>query len=272
MKAPSPDRLERADAMEQPVLLVTHHAGIVTLTLNRPTVRNALDLALARAIATTAQELAQDESLRLVVLRGTPPAFCAGADLTERSKMSPHERTAHTDAIAAAVEAIAELPVPTIAAISGACLAGGAELALACDLRFADTTARIGFPEVRRGIFPGAGGVLRLPQLVGRGRAADLLFSGRTLDAQEAFRIGLIDQLCEPGHLDTMLDHWITELRQAAPGAVRAVKAALQRALTTDAVTLADIRSLRRALDESPEYEEGLRAFAERRPPSWVTG
>jgi enoyl-CoA hydratase/carnithine racemase len=69
-----------------------------------------------------------------------------------------------------------------------------------------------------------------------------------------------------------MLDHWITELRQAAPGAVRAVKAALQRALTTDAVTLADIRSLRRALDESPEYEEGLRAFAERRPPRWVTG
>jgi enoyl-CoA hydratase/carnithine racemase len=97
--------------MEQPVLLVAHYAGIVTLTLNRPTVRNALDLALARAIATTAQELAQDASLRLVVLRGTPPAFCAGADLTERSKMSPRERTAHTDAIAAAVEAIAELPV-----------------------------------------------------------------------------------------------------------------------------------------------------------------
>lgn len=255
--------------MTQPVLLVARDGSIVTLTLNRPAVRNALDLTLAHALESTARELARDQTLRAVILRGAPPAFCAGADLRERLGLSPDERAAHTEAIAAAVEALADLPVPTVAAISGACLAGGAELALACDLRFADTTAQIGFPEVRRGIFPGAGGILRLPLLIGPGRAADLLFSGRTLDAHEAYQIGLVDRLCQPDQLDDAIVEWLSELQQAAPGAVRAAKAALRRALTTDAVTLADIRSLRRLLDASPEYEEGLRAFAERRSPRW---
>ncbi|MCX2727383.1 enoyl-CoA hydratase/isomerase family protein [Thermomicrobium sp. 4228-Ro] len=258
--------------MGEPVLLVQRAGDVATIVLNRPAVRNALDRALAQALTTTARELARDERLRAVVLRGSPPAFCAGADLRERIALSPEERTAHTETIAAAVEALAEIPVPTIAVISGACLAGGAELALACDLRFADTTARFGFPEVRRGIFPGAGGMLRLPQLVGPSRAADLLFSGRIIDAEEALRIGLIDRLCEPGRLDSLIDAWLGELRQAAPTAVRTAKAALRRALTCDAVTLADIRALRRALDHSPEYEEGLRAFAERRAPNWVSG
>ena len=256
--------------MTHPVLLVSRDSSIVTLTLNRPSVRNALDFALARAIESATRELAQDETVRAVILRGAPPAFCAGADLTERLSLSPDERTLHTEAIAAAVEALADLPVPTVAVITGACLGGGAELALACDLRFADTTARIGFPEVRRGIFPGAGGIVRLPQLIGPGRAADVLFSGRTLDAHEAYQIGLVDRLCQPGQLDDALAAWLAELRHAAPGAVRAAKAALRRALTTDAVTLADIRSLRRTLDQSPEYEEGLRAFAERRSPRWM--
>jgi len=256
--------------MAEPVLLVQRTDDVATITLNRPAVRNAIDRALASALTTAARELARDVELRAVVLRGSPPAFCAGADLTERLALTPEERTAHTEAIAAAVEALADLPVPTIAAISGACLAGGAELALACDLRFADTTARFGFPEVRRGIFPGAGGMLRLPQLVGPSRAADLLFSGRVIDAEEALRIGLVDRVCPPDQLDNLVADWLRELRQAAPAAVRATKAALRRALTCDAVTLADIRALRRTLDASPEYDEGLRAFAEKRPPSWA--
>ncbi|MCX7623887.1 MAG: enoyl-CoA hydratase/isomerase family protein [Thermomicrobium sp.] len=258
--------------MNEPVLLVRRDGDVVTLTLNRPDVRNALDRELSRALAAAAKDLARDETLRALIVRGAPPAFCAGADLRERLGMTPEERAEHTEAIAAAVEAVAGIPVPTIAAISGACLAGGAELALACDLRFADTSARLGFPEVRRGIFPGAGGLLRLPQLIGPARAADLLLSGRIVDAEEAFRLGLVDRLCAPGELDERLREWLAELRQAAPAAVRATKAALRRALAGDAVTLADIRALRRALDRSPEYEEGLRAFAEKRPPRWAQG
>lgn len=257
--------------MAEQVLRVQRDDAIVTLILDRPRVRNALDLELARALGTTARELARDPTLRAVVLRGSPPAFCAGADLAERLALTPDERSAHTEAIAEAVEAIADLPVPTLAVISGACLAGGAELALACDVRFADTTARFGFPEVRRGIFPGAGGVRRLPQLIGPGRAADLLFTGRTIDAPEAYRIGLIDRLSPPEDLDRLVADWLGELRHAAPNAVRAAKAALRRVLTLDAVTLADIRAMRRALDASPEYEEGLRAFAERRSPRWAS-
>lgn len=255
---------------ETPNLLVERRGSIVTLTLNRPAVHNALDSPLVEALARALREVVQDSTIRALVLRGAPPSFCAGADLQERARMSPDERTAHTAAIAAVADALADLPMPTVALINGACLAGGAELALACDLRFADTTARFGFPEVRRGIFPGAGGIVRLPALVGPARAADLLFSGRIVDAHEAYRIGLVDRLCEPGTLEQCLADWLTELQQGAPGAVRAAKMALRRALTVDAVTLADIRSLRRTLDNSPEYEEGLRAFLERRPPKWT--
>lgn len=255
---------------QQPVLLIERADNIVTLVLNRPAARNALNVELARALTTTAQALAHDSSVRAVILRGAPPAFCAGADLRERIALTAAERAAHTEVIAASVEAIADLPMPTIAVIRGACLAGGAELALACDLRFADTTARFGFPEVRRGIFPGAGGIVRLPSLVGVTRAADLLLSGRSIDAEEAFRIGLVNQISQPDQLDQLVSSWLQELRQAAPTAVRVAKAALRRAVTVDAVTSADIRSLRQSLDASPEYEEGLRAFAERRLPQWV--
>lgn len=252
----------------QPPLSLTVEQGIATITLNRPQALNAIDRDLARRLRETAQAIGAENSVRAVLLRGAERAFSTGADLRERLAMTPDELREHTRLIREAAEAIAALPVPVLALIRGFCLAGGAELALACDLRFADTTARIAFPEVRRGIFPGAGGMLRLPRLVGPARAADLILSGRVIDAEEALHIGLVDRVVPPEELEPAAAEYLEEIAKNAPLAVRAAKAALRHAFDVDQEEAARlIEQLRAELDETEDYREGLRAFAEGRPP-----
>lgn len=242
--------------------------GIATITLDRPQALNAIDRELARRLRETAQAVAADDRIRVVLLRGGERAFSTGADLRERLTLDPSELREHTRLIREAAEAVAALPVPSIAVIRGYCLAGGAELALACDLRFADTTARIGFPEVRRGIFPGAGGMLRLPRLVGPARAVDLILSGRVVEAEEALRIGLVDRVVSPDALEHAVTEYAEVIVSNAPLAVRAAKAALRSAFDAEEDEVARrIEQLRAALDETEDYREGLRAFAEGRPP-----
>ena len=253
-------------------LAVDGERHIATLTLSRPEALNAISRELATELQAACESLGARTDVWVVIVTGAGDrAFCAGADLKERRMLSADERAAHTVAIEAAAEALAALPMPTIAAIRGFALAGGAELAIACDLRIAAADATLGFPEVRIGIFPGAGGVLRLPRIVGSGVARDLLFTGRRVPADEAFRIGLIDRLVAP---QVMLET-ATELAESiaanAPLAVRAVKRALEE---SHARPLQDARSavsaLRAALDATDDYEEGLVAFAEKRSPRFT--
>ena len=185
------------EALAPSVLLaVDSENKIATLTLNRPQALNAISRQLAADLLATCNAVAERDDVWVVIVAGAGDrAFCAGADLKERRSLSAEERTAHTGAIEAAAEALATLPMPTIAAVRGFALAGGAELAIACDLRVAAADATFGFPEVKIGIFPGAGGVLRLPRIVAGGTARDLLFTGRRLTAEEAFRLGLVDRL-----------------------------------------------------------------------------
>ncbi|MCM8749553.1 enoyl-CoA hydratase-related protein [Thermomicrobiaceae bacterium CFH 74404] len=252
----------------QPPVLLTIEQGIATITLNRPQALNAIDRELARHLREIAEAVAADDDVRAVLLRGGERAFSTGADLRERLAMTPDELREHTRLIREAAEAVAGLPVPSLALIRGYCLAGGAELALACDLRFADTTARIGFPEVRRGIFPGAGGMLRLPRLVGPARAADLILSGRVVDADEALRIGLVDRVVPPEELERVAAEYLELIAGNAPLAVRAAKAALRHAFDADQERAARlIEQLRASLDDTDDYREGLRAFAEGRAP-----
>ncbi|HEU5423049.1 MAG TPA: enoyl-CoA hydratase-related protein [Nitrolancea sp.] len=254
--------------MEPPPVLSELRQGIGVVTLNRPRVLNALSRELARRLRQAIEELGANPALRVVVLRGAGRAFSAGADLTERLTLTPEETAGHTDLIREAVDALAALPVPVIAAVHGACLAGGAELALACDLRLAAEGASFGFPEVKRGIFPGAGAVARLPRLVGPGQAADLIFTGRTIDAREALALGLIERLVRPNELGDAAAKIAAEIHANGPLAVRAAKAALRQGLDRplpEALALAE--ALRRPLDQTRDYREGLAAFAERRPP-----
>ncbi|MDQ3044103.1 MAG: enoyl-CoA hydratase-related protein, partial [Chloroflexota bacterium] len=211
--------------MEKTLLRVdrTEDGAVVALTLNRPESRNALNQVLARALLDACTALATDDATRVVIVTGAGDrAFCAGADLTERHGLTGPQRAAHTELISRAADALAGLPMPTIAAIRGYAVAGGAELAIACDLRVAGDDAVLGFPEVKIGIFPGAGGAVRLPALVGSGAARDLLFSGRFVPADEAMRLGLLDRLVEPKDVLDCAMELAHEMASNAPLAIRA--------------------------------------------------
>jgi methylglutaconyl-CoA hydratase len=266
----SMDQSQReSDSASSIVVAVDDDGHIATLTLNRPESRHAISRGLADQLPQACGDLAQRADIRAVVVTGAGDrAFCAGADLKERRSLSAPERAAHTSAIEAAVEALAALPMPSIAAIRGYALAGGAEIAIACDVRVAATDAMLGFPEVRVGIFPGAGGALRLPRLVGEGAARGLLFTGRSITADEALRVGLVDHLAAPENVFDEARVLAASIAANAPLAVRAVKRALRE---SRGLPLVDARravnALRAELDATEDYEEGLRAFAERRAP-----
>ncbi|HEY7036769.1 MAG TPA: enoyl-CoA hydratase-related protein [Thermomicrobiales bacterium] len=256
--------------MEQ-TILIERTGAIAILTLNRPASRNALSRQLAADLLAALTDLAREEHLRALILTGAGDrAFCAGADLVERRTMTPAELTAHTASINAVCDALADFPAPTIAAVRGFALAGGAELAVACDLRVAAEDAVFGYPEVKIGVFPGAGGVVRLPQLVGAGAARDLLYTGRNVYGDEALRIGLVDRLVPSDRFLRTARDLAEEIAANAPLAVRAVKRAL-----VESIGLAgpDARRAvarhRRPLDATADYAEGLAAFSERRRPEF---
>jgi enoyl-CoA hydratase/carnithine racemase len=244
---------------------------IATLTLNRPAAMNAISRGLATDLLAACQTLQEREDVWALVVTGAGErAFCAGADLKERRFLDASDRTAHTVAIEAAAEALAALQMPTIAAIRGFALAGGAELAIACDLRVAATDATFGFPEVKIGIFPGAGGVLRLPRIVGAGVARDLLFTGRQISAEEAARIGLVDRLVASEDVVPTANALAQNIASNAPLGVRAVKSALAASDGRPPTAARQaVNALRAGLDGTEDYEEGLRAFAERRAPEF---
>ncbi len=252
------------------IRLTPHDDGrIVVLTLDRPEVRNAISRRLAQELLDACTHLASEPSIRAVVVTGTGErAFCAGADLTERRTFTAADRLDHLVAIEAAAEALAALPIPTVAAVRGYALAGGAELAIACDLRVAAADAVFGFPEVKVGIFPGAGGAHRLPRLIGDGAAKDLLFTGRQVPAEEALRLRLVDRVVPA---EETLDEAMALARQIAinaPLAVRGVKQAVEQShgLTVESARHV-VTALRIALEGTADYEEGLAAFAEKRAP-----
>ena len=246
--------------------------GVVVLVIDRPDARNALSLALVDALSDTIADLAGDAGLRALVITGsTDAAFCAGADLRERQGMAAAQRTEHTDRIAAVADALALFPTPVIAAIRGYALAGGMELALACDLRVAATNAVFGLPEVKIGIFPGAGGVVRLPRVVGASIARDLIFTGRRLSAQEAFEIGLVDRLVSPAEALPVALELAGTIAANAPLAIRAVKQALWESEgLPERSAQRVVQHRRRTLDDTLDYREGLAAFAERREPRFT--
>jgi enoyl-CoA hydratase len=172
----------------------TEGGTIAKVTLNRPDVRNAINEAMIRDLGAVLDELAADEQVRAMVITGSgEKAFAAGADIAELKERH------HGDALrrinAGLFRRIEEQAVPAIAAIRGFALGGGCELAMACDIRVASEDAKLGQPEVSLGILPGAGAIQRLPRLVGMGRAKELIFTGRIIDAMEAERIGLVNRV-----------------------------------------------------------------------------
>ncbi|HME90714.1 MAG TPA: enoyl-CoA hydratase/isomerase family protein [Myxococcaceae bacterium] len=240
--------------------------GIAELELNRPHVRNAINVEMVREMGAALESLLQRDELRAVVLSGIDgKAFASGADVAEM-----RERT-HREAFfainASLFQKLEDFPRPTIAAIEGYALGGGLELALACDLRVGSRSARVGLPEATLGIYPAAGGTFRLPRLIGLGRAKDLIFTGRILEAEEAYALGIFERLCEPGHAVQTAKELGRNIAGNAPLAVQVAKAALNSA-ARGGDPIGVERLGQALLFDSPEKRERMTAFLEKRTKS----
>ena len=250
---------------------------LAILTIDRPKVHNALDFETSNALVDAWIRFRDDDDLRVAVLTGAGDrAFCAGADLRGvgdfyRSLTSAQRlrRSEQLPGLGGITRNLA-IDKPIIAAVNGFCLAGGLEIALACDLRVASENASFGLPEVTRGIVPGAGGTQRLPRLVGPERALDLILTGRRIDAQEALRIGLVSRVVPFGELLDQARALANAIAENGPLAVRAARAAVWRGLD---LTLDEGLRLEQLLAEpvrqSEDAQEGPRAFLEKRKPEW---
>jgi enoyl-CoA hydratase/carnithine racemase len=250
-------------------VLCRREDDVAWVTLNREAARNALSLAVNRRLRDLIAELQGDSAVRIVVFTGAgQQAFCAGADLKERKGVSAEESGPYIDAISGAISAIAELGKPTLCALNGVAYGGGLELALACDFRIAVDTAEFALSEVRLGILPGAGGTQRLPRLIGVARAKELILLGRRVSARRAAEIGLVHAVVPQDLLEKTTEEWIAELRGCAPVSVAMAKRAIDEGVN---LPIAEGLLLeRRCYDVTlftDDRNEGLRAFAEKRPP-----
>lgn len=242
---------------------------VVRLVLDRPPA-NVLDVAALRELDVALEELAENEELRLLVLSGAGRAFCAGVDVADHL---PDRVETTLELFGWVVDRLLEFPAPVVAAVNGAALGGGLELALACDVVLARRGAAVGQPEIRLGVFPPAAAAL-LPRLVGRQRALDLILTGRTMDAAEARDAGLVQELLDEEGFEEEVETYVARMA----GLSRPVLRLAKRAVTTwtgrpvgEAIREAE----RLYLDELMALEdprEGLAAFLEKREPRWRDG
>ena len=243
--------------------------GLVMLGLDRPAARNALGRQLLGEIEAALGQLGTEPGVRVVLLHSlVPGVFCAGADLKERAAMSPEEAQAFVDRLRAAFSGLERLPMPTVAVVEDAALGGGLELALACDLRVAGETAVLGLPETGLAIIPGAGGTQRLPRLIGRSKAKELIFTGRRIGAAEAHGLGLVDQVASRGEALQAALGLAREMLSKGPVALRAAKEAIDGGLdlAREAGLALEARCYAQVLPTQDRLE-GLAAFREKRKP-----
>ena len=241
-------------------------SGIATILLSRPPM-NALNAEVQAALAAAAHEAGQRRDVSAVILYGGEKVFAAGADIKEMERMSYTDMVDHAGSLQDFTKAIARIPKPTIAAITGYALGGGCELALACDFRVAGRNAKLGQPEILLGIIPGAGGTQRLARLVGPAKAKDLVFSGRFVSADEALAIGLVDEVVEAEDVYAAARRRMEQYVGGPSYALRAAKEAIDRGLEVDLDTALDIeRSQFAALFATKDREVGMRSFVENGP------
>lgn len=251
---------------------VEQRGAVAVWTIDRPDRMNALSRATLRAIGQLAREARSNESIRAIVVTGAGErAFCAGADLKERQSMTDVEVRGQLELYRSELGALDRSPKPVVAAINGAALGGGLELALACDLRVAAAHAVLGLPETSLAIIPGAGGTQRLPRIVGEGRAKELVLLGRRLSADEALAWGVVNRVTAPG-ADIVDDAvaWVAAIAEGAPIAQAAALEAIDRALdvSLDVGLELETVSYGRTL-VSDDRREALAAFAEKRKPQY---
>ena len=243
--------------------------GVCRFTLARPEAMNALNRAMVEAITHAATAARDDVEARVVIVDALGDrAFCAGADLKERAGMNDEQVADTVAGISRAMRAVEEIPVPTIAAINGAALGGGFELALACDIRIASSAASMGLPETTLAIIPGGGGTQRLPRIAGLARAKELIFTGRRISAGEALQFGIVHEVVAADELRPRASALGRTIAANGPIAVRAAKEAITRGMELpleEAIALE--QELYKRTIPTKDRREGLEAFREKRPP-----
>ena len=240
--------------------------GVATILLQRPPM-NALCLQMQREIREAAELVAQRSDVGAVILYGGPKVFAAGADIKEMGGMTYQDMLRVSVGLQDCFTAVARIPQPTIAAVTGYALGGGCELALCADLRIVADDAKLGQPEILLGIIPGAGGTQRLPRLVGVARAKELIFTGRQVDAAEALSIGLANQVVPAADVLDAAQELARRLAKGPALALRAAKEAIDHGLDTDLATGLDIERVRfAALFATDDQSIGMSAFMEKRP------
>ena len=252
-------------------LLVERDGAVAVVTVNRPKVLNALNTQTIDELERALLELQQDDNVRAIVLTGAgEKSFVAGADINELAVLSPAQGQQHARRGQAVFNTIEHLGKPVIAAINGFALGGGCELAMACTLRVAADTARLGQPEINLGIIPGYAGSQRLPRLVGKGRALEILLTGDMVSAARAYEIGLVNAVVRPGELMTEAKRIAGALAAKAPLAARyiidAVNHGLEMPFDDGQFLEASLFGLVASTDD---MREGTKAFLEKRPAAW---
>ena len=259
-----------ASVPDQPELVLCEREGdLVVLTINRPDVMNCLSFPTLRRFRTLLAELAGDLTIRCILIQGAGErAFCAGADLKERKTMPMELVPEFVKNIRRLMDDVEAMPQPTIAVVGGFAFGGGTELMLACDLRVAATTARFGLTETSLAIIPGAGGTQRLPRLIGKSRAKDLILTGRRIEAPEAERMGLVNRVAEPEELAAAAREVAGAIAANGPVAVRVAKAAVDGGTELPQAEGLELeaRCYERTL-ETQDRLEALAAFSEKRKP-----
>jgi len=258
--------------MERQVIFSKDDEGIVTITLNRPEAANALSLQMLAELQEALSEIKYDRSLRCVIVTGVgEKVFCAGADLKERAGMEVAQVNKTIGLIKENINSFEQLPQPVIAAVNGLAFGGGTELALACDIRVASENAKFGLTETSLGIIPGAGGTQRLPRLIGKGRAKELIFTARRIEAQEAEKIGLVEFVVPADQLMNKALEIARQIAKNAPIAVTQAKFAIDKGYDVNLNTgLAIEQKAYEVLVPTKDRLEGLHAFKEKRPPIYT--
>ncbi|EQC41248.1 hypothetical protein SDRG_01223 [Saprolegnia diclina VS20] len=243
--------------------------GVALMTMSRPAARNALGQQMMREMRAAMDSVRFDTSVRVVVLQSTVPrVFCAGADLKERMAMTPEQAAATVFGLRSAFTELEQLPMPTIAAIEGAALGGGLEMALACDFRIAGAKALLGTPETGLAILPGAGGTQRLPRLIGLSKAKELIFTSRKIDNIAAERLGLVDYAVAENEALTKALDLAKEILPNGPIGVRMAKEAITKGIEVDQASgMAIERACYAQVIPTKDRLEGLQAFREKRKP-----